>query len=200
MAGAKHIVQRVVFQSPASQQPRQATADYPTEEFNGLTLAEVKAKKVAKRAEELIAQHAADKERARRRLDARSDLLFIEYMRLGNLNEYMEKLGESSRRLPDGILWQIFQCCELSSGELPGTHYLPALWKGRLTHFPVFKACVAMAYPRMFWPLGCNPDTMNAPQISERHYGFSNPDSVSPVLVHFDIDALNSESLLAFGT
>lgn len=57
----------------------------------------------------------------------------------------------------------------------------------------MFKACVAMAHPSKFQPPGSDPTTTNLPQVSESYDSPHKIDFSEPVMVHFDIDPLNSE-------
>lgn len=56
-----------------------------------------------------------------------------------------------------------------------------------------------MAYPRGFQPPGLNAETTNLPQVSESHVGFAKPDFLSPVMIHFDIDASNGRFGACYG-
>lgn len=114
MAGAKHIVQRVVLQAPPKRDPRahkvQGRAAVTFDKILG---------KVADDFEDLVVidkKEVVDdqKEATKKKLDAKQNLLFIEFMRRGDLDTYLEKVGVQRMRFPDQILWQIFHCCKCS--------------------------------------------------------------------------------------
>lgn len=111
MAGAKHIVSRVVLQGPAKQNPFPVNVPGQTATtFDGI---------IGNMSHEVGGPAALTKDAAvdqmeaiKRQLDADENLLFIEFMRRGNLDTYLEKLGAQRLRFPNAILWQIFQCCK----------------------------------------------------------------------------------------
>jgi hypothetical protein len=51
------------------------------------------------------------KKMSREELDAKNDLLFIEFMRRGDLGVYIKKAVKKGVRFPDQVLWHIFDCC-----------------------------------------------------------------------------------------
>lgn len=53
---------------------------------------------------------------AKARLDADQRVLFIEYMRRGRFEDYVAKTALSGKRVPDEVLWQIFDCCKYLAG------------------------------------------------------------------------------------
>ncbi|ROV86701.1 hypothetical protein VMCG_10932 [Cytospora schulzeri] len=100
---------------------------------------------------------------ARRALDRRRDIIIMEYMSRGTLQDLLNKIPEGER-LSDRMLWFIFEC--------------------------LFKACVAMAYPSRFCPADRDPwndlivpedETVPRPDVF--------PDAP---MVHFDIDPQNA--------
>lgn len=121
MAGARHIVQRVVLQDPPPVQKRQISRPVPSgrtgwrpwkptmtsvvEDFEELEIIDM---------DEVIRDI---KKMSREELDAKDDLLFIEFMRRGDLGVYIKKAVKEGVRFPDQVLWHIFDCCrcELSA-------------------------------------------------------------------------------------
>lgn len=111
MAGAKHIVARVALQGPAKHNPFPSKVPGQTATtFDGI-LGNMSNEFGGPAA--LTKDVAVDQmEAIKRHLDADENLLFIEFMRRGNIDTYLEKLGAQRLRFPNAILWQIFQCCK----------------------------------------------------------------------------------------
>ncbi|KAB5511509.1 kinase-like domain-containing protein [Coniochaeta sp. 2T2.1] len=125
MAGARHIVQRVVL-------------------GGDLELDEVERERIAKS-----------------KLDASRDMLFIEFMRRGDLERSLAKAASSNTRFPNYLLWKIFDC--------------------------LFKGVVAMALPKGWNNTFRDPMHYNVPQETEEHRSLVFPGT----LVHFDLDPQN---------
>lgn len=124
MAGAKHIVQRVVLQASPSknqgQQPHGSSSQAPpagtlSTQFRGLAIGNSNNKNNNTNNNNTNSSGGNTVEKARQAFDARKDILFLEYMRRGNLNTYLEKMGAASKRFPDQVLWQIFHCRKFPS-------------------------------------------------------------------------------------
>ncbi|KAL1860492.1 hypothetical protein VTK73DRAFT_7293 [Phialemonium thermophilum] len=111
MAGAKHIVQRVVLQPPEDKSRLRHRVP------GRISLAEVN---LGARYEDddgflVLDKHAIDdhiQKRHKQVLDKRHDVLFLEFMTGGNLQRCLEKVAQQGVRFPDAVLWRIFHCRE----------------------------------------------------------------------------------------
>jgi serine/threonine protein kinase len=101
----------------------------------------------------------------REQLDARDDLLFIEFMRHGDLYGCLSKASMGDTPFPNQVLWQIFDC--------------------------LFRGVIAMAYPGMWHKLGEDPEHHNIPQRTASFHDLWDPDPVNNTMVHFDLDTKN---------
>lgn len=114
-------------------------------------------------------------QRSRQILDRRNDIIIMEHMRHGSVDDLVRKLRRKGddARLSNRTLWLIFEC--------------------------LFKGCVAMAFPTSFWTRGRHPlvDTMDEvdESIPDDFVGTGSDDQP---LVHFDLDPQNGESLLEY--
>ena len=126
----------------------------------------------------------------RAKLDQDSAVLFIEYMPRGRLDDYIGRSGRAGVRVPDQVLWRMFECRKSMLWEKAG-----AGRRRGLTTSTVFRGVIGMAYPDAFQPVGCDPKTENAPQVSESCEGFPILTShcTRETMVHFDLDPLNGE-------
>ncbi|KAK3689432.1 hypothetical protein B0T22DRAFT_378420 [Podospora appendiculata] len=193
VAGAKHVIQRVVLQGP----PRAATAGGATpapnlnvqfeipalgrpvddDEFDDLVALDTDEiekdmnqgigddeEMVVLDRGEVIEEIKHDTQQA---LDADQSVLFIEFMSRGRLDDYICNASKRMVNFPDLVLWQLFDC--------------------------LVKGVIGMAYPDAFQPRGSNPKTQNIPQFSEtvRRLPVLQPHSKYDTMVHYDIDPLN---------
>ena len=53
---------------------------------------------------------------AKEKLDLDPQVLFIEYMSRGRLDDFIGRAGEARNRFPDKVLWRIFECRESFGG------------------------------------------------------------------------------------
>ena len=51
-------------------------------------------------------------ELARADINLNPDILVLEYMERGELEQFLHKAGEAKQPFPDRILWEIFRCCK----------------------------------------------------------------------------------------
>ncbi|KAB5545793.1 kinase-like domain-containing protein [Coniochaeta sp. 2T2.1] len=143
MAGARHIVQRVVLggKLELDEEERERIAKNKGKPTRDVTDVELMT--------------------PLQQLDARRDMLFIEFMRRGDLERSLAKAATSKTRFPDYLLWKIFDC--------------------------LFKGVVAMAVPRGWNNTFKNPMHYNVSQETEELRSFTVPGT----LVHFDLDPQN---------
>lgn len=108
---------------------------------------------------------------ARRLVDRRRDVLVLEFMKLGGLGKWVDKMSESWRteRFSEKVLWLVFEC--------------------------LLRSCIAMAYPERLNPGRVDARTRQVPvrteTVPELDPTIRNP------LVHFDLDPENGETLAA---
>lgn len=102
---------------------------------------------------------------ARRDIDQSNDIIVMEYMARGSVQEMIENMAAKGRALPDRALWMIMEC--------------------------LFKSCIAMAYP--FLCTDATKDLTNAThaqqdEVVPRQAGYMLPEQP---FVHFDLDPQN---------
>lgn len=96
------------------------------------------------------------------RIDVGNDILLLEFMKNGDLETVLEKLGTHRVKLCNRLLWMIFECRMLTSSPLPlppsppsppglsAFDFFPCTTQ--MTdirpshHHTVFKGCIAMAW------------------------------------------------------
>lgn len=107
-------------------------------------------------------------------LDAREDIISMEYLKFGDLGKWIGKMTVENNTEPESVFserlaWIIFEC----------------LWRG----------CVALAYPTGFYQ-GNDPMAVQIPQVTES----SETSAVGPEdpMVHFDLDPQNSMNMPPF--
>lgn len=112
-------------------------------------------------------------------LDNAMGLLFMEFARLGDLENWVHKLGRQNSSLPTEALWRIFDC--------------------------LVKACIAMEYPprhvpRPGQPVGTVAPTSGGDLPEVVPPGGQNfPATGFHGTVHFDMDPKNSMLLYVHG-
>lgn len=108
---------------------------------------------------------ASPSREARRQIDRRQDVLVLEFMKLGGLGKWIDKMSESRRtnRFSEKVLWLMFEC--------------------------LLRSCIAMAYPEQLNPGRVDARTRQVPVKTETASA-SDPTIRNP-LVHFDLDPEN---------
>ncbi|OIW26993.1 hypothetical protein CONLIGDRAFT_494166 [Coniochaeta ligniaria NRRL 30616] len=180
LAGARHIVQRVVLEErhpvPAGSRHRddRQTQSQPVgdraEGQNPASLA--RSQSVGSNGDLLYRRQVMNDVRSfnrrmlRTQLDEREDLLFIEFMRRGDLYNAIGKVSMSGVDFPNQVLWPILDC--------------------------LFKGVVAMAFPNVWHAEDQDPEHENVPQRTEvLDDSLWEPNQVDGTLVHFDLDPQN---------
>lgn len=182
MAGARHIVQRVVIEekgaysspgssSTSSKSSKSKHMPPSKRERGGALLHDTAGPGYEDPEDPEAVQDMMDdlmelnKKNFREKFDARKDLLFIEFMKNGDMWGTIGKASSEGLIFPNHVLWYIFEC--------------------------LFRGCVAMAYPRAWAGAQADPEHENVPQIRESYQGRHAPDFVKSTLVHFDLDPKN---------
>lgn len=125
-------------------------------------------------------------------MDAHQDLLYLEFMKGGNLSDLIVKAFTAAAEFPNGVLWKIFFCRKRICSPGPVLNLADFL---ALIRQPVVRACLAMdCPPRMYLTEDTQEwvwDSETGGDITERL-----PDSRSSGygLVHLDLDPKNGES------
>lgn len=93
MAGARHVVQRVVLQQQK------------------MDTEKTKAKKLGYVWPEVESVAESAREKKRRALDLHENALFIEFLERGDFHRHLSKAAVKRRVFPDMVLWELFECC-----------------------------------------------------------------------------------------
>lgn len=115
-----------------------------------------------------VRNDVGDMRRARSRIDNANDIVVMEYMARGSVQDLIEGMVAKGRRMSNRALWLVLEC--------------------------LFKACVALAYPLRFAEEG--KDLYNASHVQQEERvpleaGYQLPKGP---IVHFDLDPQNGQS------
>lgn len=177
MSGASHFIQRIILSSlplPSFQKrARWVVSDTLSTVFSRLGIGNTSRPPVPPTSSPRDWNEAdvVDIQRKRQELDERRDIVILENMPRGSVQDLIAKLRRRGKgaRLSDRTLWMIFEC--------------------------LFKGCLAMAYPTSFWTPGRNPWIEPMYETDERvpdEYLGRGPNHQP--LVHFDLDPQNGKA------
>ncbi|KAH8904774.1 kinase-like protein [Coniochaeta sp. PMI_546] len=167
-AGARHIVQRVVLEENprrTTSSSREGRSKKPRASTLGSVGEGVAEMTDVDRARVMEDVRNFNRRMLRKQLDARDDMLFIEFMQRGDLYGCLCKASMSDTPFPDQLLWQIFDC--------------------------LFKGVIAMAYPGIWHNPEEDPEHHNVSQKTESCEHLWELDQVDSTMVHFDLDPQN---------
>jgi hypothetical protein len=123
MAGSMHVVRRVVLAGKEEEKGKKKgrRADHRGDSAFGRQVPTTRWRPTLRSMDEEIGEEFQwmeivdeNDDMVKKRLDASRDMLFIEYMRRGDLDRYIKKAVAMGVRFPDRVLWQILECCKLA--------------------------------------------------------------------------------------
>ncbi|KAK4203431.1 hypothetical protein QBC40DRAFT_167067 [Triangularia verruculosa] len=190
-AGAKHVMQQVVLSAEGGVSPeilaklgemaKQTAVGVDMTEHRSLNAANQKRKRdddddfemveaePIGEFEELDANVIREgmKLDARKYLDEHQQVLFIQFMNRGRLDDHICRAAAHKKPFPSLVLWQVFDC--------------------------LFRGVIGMAYPEAFMPWNVDPSKVQVPEVTETSRGLKplDPYDERDTMVHFDIDPLN---------
>lgn len=104
---------------------------------------------------------------ARADLDFSNEIILMEYMARGSVQDLIEKVAKNGTRVSDRALWMILKC--------------------------LFKACVAMAYPLRFVESGKDLFSTRHAQQEEVVPAEAATQLPQDPMLHFDLDPQNGQ-------
>lgn len=108
-----------------------------------------------------------DMQRQRRLLDNSNNIIIMEYMARGSVQDLIEKMETDGTRMSNRALWLVLEC--------------------------LFKACIGMAYPMMFAERGKDVYNSRHRQVNEVVPAEAAHQLPRSPVVHFDLDPQNGQ-------